>query len=73
MNHTRFVICIDNSEYPASLETRKIYEVVPGTGKPEVGFVRIIDESGSDYLYPENCFVDAPLPKSIEAAISSAA
>ena len=73
MSHTRFVICIDNSSYPASLERRKIYEVVPGTKEPEAGYVRVIDESGSDYLYPQDCFVDAPLPKSIEAAIVRAA
>lgn len=73
MSHTRFVICIDNTAYPASLERRKIYEVVPAAGDSEAGFVRVIDESGSDYLYPEDCFVDAPLPTSIEAAIIRAA
>ena len=70
MNHTRFVICIDNTSYPASLEKRKIYEVIRDSDASEAGFVRVIDESGSDYLYPESCFVDAPLPKIIEAAIA---
>ena len=54
MNHTKFVICIDNSGYTASLERRKIYEVLPGVDDSDAGFVRIIDESGSDYLYPES-------------------
>ena len=73
MSHTKFVICINNSGYPASLEKRKIYEVVPGNDQSDTGFVRVIDESGSDYLYPEECFVDAPLPEAIEAAIVRAA
>ena len=73
MTHTKFVICINNSDYPASLEKRKIYEVVPSGEGSESGMIRIIDESGSDYLYPEHCFVDAPLPDEIEAAIARVA
>ena len=73
MTHTKYVICIENADFPASLEKRKIYEVVPGTAGAEVGMIRVIDESGADYLYPESCFVDAPLPKDIEAAIARVA
>lgn len=53
MSNVRFVICIDNSECPASLEKRKIYEVVPDGNAAKHGQIRVIDESGEDYLYPE--------------------
>ena len=48
----QFVICIRNDNYPASLEKRKIYEVVPDTEAEEHFQIRVIDESGEDYLYP---------------------
>ena len=73
MTQSKFVICIENSDYPASLEKRKIYEVVPDVGAGQVGYIRIIDESGDDYLYPVTCFVDAHLPKAVEAAVVKAA
>lgn len=73
MKHTKFVICIDNSEYPASLERRKIYEVMPDLDAEKIGHLRVIDESGEDYLYPSNFFIDAHLPKAVESAIINAA
>jgi hypothetical protein len=73
MTHSNFVICIENSEYPASLETRKIYQVVPDEDAEKIGHIRVIDESGEDYLYPESCFIDANLPKAVEAAVVKAA
>ncbi len=73
MAHSNFVICIENSEYPASLETRKIYQVVPDEEAEKIGHIRVIDESGEDYLYPESCFIDANLPKAVEAAVLKAA
>jgi hypothetical protein len=73
MTHPNLVICIDNSEYPASLETRKIYQVVPDEDAEIIGHIRVIDESGEDYLYPESCFIDANLPKAVEAAVVKAA
>ena len=69
----KFVICIDNSDYPASLEKRKIYEVVPDKEAAQLGQIRVIDESGDDYLYPETCFIDAKLSKAIRTAIVNAA
>jgi hypothetical protein len=68
-----YVICIENSEYPASLELRKIYEVVPDNAAGALEQIRIIDESGDDYLYPTNLFVPINLPKDAEAAISRVA
>ena len=73
MKQSKLVICIDNSNYPASLEIRKIYEVVPDSDAAHSGQIRVIDESGEDYLYPEACFVDANLSKEIQAAVVKAA
>jgi hypothetical protein len=68
-----FVICIDNAEYTAALERRKIYQVIPDATAAMHGLVRVIDESGEDYLYPSAHFVPVDLPPSIQAAILHAA
>lgn len=73
MKQSKFVICIDSSDYPASLEIRKIYEAVPDTNAAQIGQIRVIDESGEDYLFPEACFIDANLSKEILAALVKAA
>jgi hypothetical protein len=73
MSKVHFVICIENSEYPASLEKRKIYETVADADAAKHGQLRVIDESGEDYLYPKECFVDANLPEDIRAAVVEAA
>ena len=73
MKELRFVICIDNSEYPAALEKRKIYEVLPDSGAENINYIRIIAESGEDYLYPASCFVDANLSKETREAVAKAA
>ena len=64
-----FVICVTNEGYQASLEVRKIYEVVPDRSAGEHGLVRVIDESGEDYLYPEAYFIAIDLPQSAEKAL----
>ena len=64
-----FVVCIKNEGYPASLELRKIYEVVSGGGSAEREFIRVIDESGEDYLYPMDYFVPIKLPRVVEDAL----
>lgn len=73
MKQAKFVICIDNSDYPASLEKRKIYEVLPDLDALKINHIRVIDESGEDYLYPSSCFVDARLPSDVQAAVVKAA
>ena len=73
MNRSKFVICIDNSDYPASLEKRKIYESVPDPDAEKLGQIRVLDESGEDYLYPAECFIDAKLSKDVLAAVVEAA
>ena len=54
-------ICIDNEGYEASLELRKIYEATSDLKSANQGLLRIVDESGKDYLYPESMFVEALL------------
>ncbi len=69
----RFVICIRNDEYPASLEKRRICEPLPDADAKKHRQVRVIDESGKDYLYPEAHFVPVELPKATEQALVNAA
>ena len=58
----RFTVCVKNEGYPASLERWKIYQVVPERGVKKHGQVRVIDESGEDYLYPREYFWLVALP-----------
>jgi hypothetical protein len=69
----RLVICLDNSGYEVSLERRKIYVAVPDAKAQKLGQVRVIDESGEDYLYPAEMFVEAELPQSVRRAVLQAA
>jgi len=73
MKQSKFVICVDNSDYPVSLERRKIYEVMPDTDSALMEQIRVVDESGEDYLYPASCFIDANLSKETQAAVVKAA
>jgi hypothetical protein len=66
----RFAICVDNSEYPASLELHKIYRVLADEDAEKDGDLRIIDESGEDYLYPVDYFVPIELPRSMARALN---
>ena len=68
---TRFVVCVRNDGYPASLELRKIYRVIPDTAAEARDHLRIVDESAEDYLYPTDYFVPITLPKGIEEAFSA--
>ena len=65
----RFVVCIDNSDYVASLELHKIYPVVPDADTAQDGDLRIVDESGEDYLYAASRFVAIEVPETLERAI----
>lgn len=66
-----YVVCIDNSGYPASLELRKIYQRVPDSRAEEDGLLRVIDESGEDYLYPLRLFTAIEVPETVERAFAS--
>jgi len=69
---TQFAICVRNKDYEASLELRKIYQVIPDVTAKGHGYLRVIDESGEDYLYPEGYFVPIELPLDVEEAILKA-
>jgi len=57
----RYLLCVENEGYPASLEVRKIYQAIADPGAAKHGLVHVIDESGEDYLYSKDCFVSIPL------------
>jgi hypothetical protein len=56
-NEARFVLCVRNEDYPAGLELRKVYRVLADEQASKRHQLRVIDESGEDYLYPEEYFV----------------
>ena len=58
-----FVVCVRNDDYQASLELRKIYRVLPDKKAKEKALLRVIDESGEDYLYPADFFVPIEVPE----------
>ena len=67
-----FVICVRNENYPSSLELRKVYRVVSDPEAASHKMLRVVDESGEDYLYPEDLFVPVELPRAPEAIFSEA-
>jgi hypothetical protein len=69
----RLVICVDNSGYEVSLERRKIYVALPDSRAEKLGLIRVVDESGEDYLYPAESFVALTLPQSTRRAVLQAA
>lgn len=66
----RFAVCVDNTEYPASLELHKIYRVLPDEDAAKDGDVRVVDESGEDYLYPADYFVVIEVPREAVRALN---
>lgn len=65
-------MCIDNDGYPASLELHKIYRVLPDRDAARDGDVRVIDESGEDYLFPAGCFANIGVPETVRASLQKA-
>ena len=65
----RFVLCVRNTGCE-DLELRKIYERVPDPSATRLGYVRVVDESGEDYLYPEDYFVAVEVPGRAERALA---
>lgn len=63
---TQFAICIHNGEYAGTLELRKVYEVLSDPTAAQDNFMRVIDEFGEDYLYPESWFVRVAVPENVE-------
>jgi hypothetical protein len=69
----QLVVCIKTDSYPASLEKRKIYIVLRDVQAERRGLMRVIDESGDDYLYPKIMFRTIALPQAIKKAVLNAA
>lgn len=70
---SRYYMCINNDGYPSSLEPRKVYVAIPDKAAAVKGFLRIIDESGEDYLYPLSRFVAIEVPRQAKAAFADVA
>jgi len=65
----KFVVCINNDDYLASLELHKIYRVLPDEDAAVHGDLRIIDESGEDYLYSAERFVPIVVPEAVQKSL----
>jgi hypothetical protein len=68
MQNRRFALCIENKDCN-DLEKRKIYQLLPDDEAAKEGYIRVIDESGEDYLYPQSYFVIVPLPPEAQEAL----
>ncbi|MFQ5651180.1 MAG: hypothetical protein ACE5IY_14670 [bacterium] len=65
----QFAVCINNLAFPASLELHKIYRVLPDEDAAKDRDLRVIDESGEDYLYPAEYFVLMEVPQELERSL----
>jgi hypothetical protein len=72
MKAKQFAVCVRNDGYEVSLERRKIYQVLPDPDAAKHRQVRVIDESGEDYLYPQSFFAPIELPQPIRRAVLAA-
>jgi hypothetical protein len=76
MNMTRktspYVLCVKNDAFPASLEVRKVYRALPDAAGQRRGLIRVIDESGEDYLFPATCFVPISVPTKAKPVFAAA-
>jgi hypothetical protein len=67
----RFALCVRNEDCD-DLELRKVYKVLPDLRAAKEGYVRVVDESGEDYLYPESYFVFVRLPRAAQRTVAAA-
>ena len=70
---TKLAVCVTNTGYEASLERRRIYSLLADSEAKKHKLVRVIDESGEDYLYPDSFFVAVTLPPATRQAVLAAA
>ena len=68
----KFVVCLKNDGYEVSLERRKIYQALPDPEAAKHRQIRVIDESGEDYLFPQSFFAPIELPQTIRRAVLAA-
>jgi hypothetical protein len=69
----RFAICINNSAYPDDLKVRTVYQVLPDESAAKSNYIRVIDETGEDYLYPVVHFVFVEIPPEAAKALMAIA
>ena len=69
--NTQYLLCVRNDDYPASLMTRRLYEQLSDPEAEAHGLVRVIDESGGDYLYPRKLFAGLDLPRTVLRALAA--
>ena len=65
----RFAVCLNNSAYPDDLKIRTIYQVLPDDSAARSNYIRVIDETGEDYLYPAKYFVFVDVPPEAAKAL----
>ena len=66
----QYVVCLNNEGYQASLLARRIYRAIPDTDAASRGLLRVIDESGEDYLFPQDLFEAIELPTSLKRKLA---
>ena len=71
MLETRYVLCLSNAGYKASLVVRRIYKVIADEQAERRSLIRVVDESGEDYLFPRKLFVAIELPRQASRAFSA--
>ena len=71
--HPEYVVCVDNADHPVSLELHKIYRTLPDDDAAASGDLRVVDESGEDYLFPASGFVAISLPERVRTSLRRAA
>jgi hypothetical protein len=68
----RFAICINNSAYPDDLKVRTVYQILPDESAARSNYIRVIDETGEDYLYPAEYFIFIDVPPDVAKALAVA-
>lgn len=68
-----FALCLDNKEYPASLQVGKLYQIIPDPEAEAHGYIRVVDDSGEDYGYAADRFFIVDLPPQVEQTLLAAA
>ena len=72
-SQAEYVVCVDNAGHPASLELHKIYRTLPDDDTAASGDLRVVDESGEDYLFPASGFVAISVPERVRSSLRRAA
>jgi hypothetical protein len=67
----KWAVCIDNHGYEADLERRKLYPVIDDEKSDTMGCIRVVDESGEDYVYPRRMFIELPVAAAIETQLKA--